>query len=73
MKKIIKIIYFLLLIVIINKLKKMKKQMALEELIKARKITNITIDRVEIAKSYIEKKYSLRKQQIEEKQKGKFK
>jgi len=36
---------------------------------KARKITNITIDRVEIAKSYIEKKYSLRKQQIEEKQK----
>ncbi len=71
MKKIIKIINFLLLIVIINKLNKMKKQMTLEELIKARKITNITIDRVEIAKSYIEKKYSLRKQQIEEKQKGK--
>ena len=71
MKKIIKIINFLLLIVIINKLNKMKKQMTLEELIKAKKITNITIDRVEIAKSYIEKKYSLRKQQIEEKQKGK--
>ena len=34
---------------------------------------HITIDRVEIAKSYIEKKYSLRKQQNEEKQKGKQK
>ena len=49
----------------------MKKQMTLEDLIKAKKITNITIDRVEVAKSYIEKKYSLRKQQNEEKQKGK--
>ncbi len=45
--------------------------MTLEELIKAKKITNITIDRAEEAKSYIEKKYSLIKQQIEEKQKGK--
>jgi hypothetical protein len=51
----------------------MKKQTTLEDLIKAGKITNITIDRVEIAKSYIEKKYSLRKQQNEEKQKGKKK
>jgi len=49
----------------------MKKQMTLEDLIKAKKITNITIYRVEAAKSYIEKKYSLRKQQNEEKQKGK--
>ena len=49
----------------------MKKKPTLEELIKAKKITNLTIDRVEVAKSYIEKKYSLRKQQIEEKQKGK--
>jgi hypothetical protein len=49
----------------------MKKHMTLEELIKAKKITNITIDRVEVAKSYIEKKYSLIKQQIEEKQKDK--
>ena len=30
----------------------MKKQMTLEELIKAKKITNITIDRVEVAKSF---------------------
>ena len=51
----------------------MKKQITLEDLIKAGKITNITIDRVEVAKSYIEKKYSLRKQQNEEKQKGKKK
>ena len=51
----------------------MKKQTTLEDLIKAGKITNITIDRVEVAKSYIEKKYSLRKQQNEEKQKGKKK
>ena len=29
--------------------------MTLEELIKAKKITNITIDRVEEAKTYIEK------------------
>ena len=49
----------------------MKKQVTLEDLLKAGKITNITIDRVEVAKSYIEKKYSLRKQQNEEKQKGK--
>jgi hypothetical protein len=51
----------------------MKKQVTLEDLIKKGKITNITIDRVEVAKSYIEKKYSLRKQQNEEKQKGKKK
>jgi hypothetical protein len=51
----------------------MKKQVTMEELIKKGKITNITIDRVEVAKSYIEKKYSLRKQQNEEKQKGKKK
>ena len=35
------------------------------------KITTKTIDRVNIAKSYIEKKYSLRKQKNEEKNKGK--
>ena len=51
----------------------MKNQITLEDLIRTKKITNITIDRVEIAKSYIEKKYSLRKQQNEEKQKGKQK
>ena len=45
--------------------------MTLEELIKAKKITNLTIDRVEVAKSYIEKKYSLRKQKNDEKNKGK--
>lgn len=33
----------------------MKKQVTLEDLIKQGKITNITIDRVEVAKSYIEK------------------
>ena len=48
-----------------------KMQMTLEDLIKAKKITNITLDRVRVVKSYIEKKYSLRKQQNEEKQKGK--
>ena len=47
--------------------------MKLEDLIKAKKITNITLDRVRVVKSYIEKKYSLRKQQNQEMQKGKQK
>ena len=48
-----------------------RKNLTLDDLIKMGKITSKTIDRVNIVKSYIEKKYSLRKQQIEEKQKGK--
>ena len=38
---------------------------------RSRKITSKTIDRVNIVKSYIEKKYSLRKQKNDEKNKGK--
>ena len=48
-----------------------KKNLTLDDLIKMGKITTKTIDRVNIAKSYIEKKYSLRKQKNEEKNKGK--
>mgnify|MGYP004447725937 CR=1 FL=1 len=48
----------------------MKKNVTLEELIKSGKITTKTLDRVSIVKSYIEKKYSLRKQKNEEKNKG---
>ena len=48
-----------------------KKNLTLEDLIKMGKITSKTIDRVNIVKSYIEKKYSLRKQKNDEKNKGK--
>ena len=49
-----------------------KKNLTLEDLIKMGKITSKTIDRVNIVKSYIEKKYSLRKQKNDEKNKGKL-
>ena len=48
-----------------------KKNLTLDDLIKKGIITSKTIDRVNIVKSYIEKKYSLRKQKIDEKKKGK--
>mgnify|MGYP007104064259 CR=1 FL=1 len=48
-----------------------KKNLTLDDLIKMGKITSKTIDRVNIVKSYIEKKYSLRKQKNDEKNKGK--
>ena len=48
-----------------------KKNLTLDDLIKMGKITSKTIDRVNIVKSYIEKKYSLRKQKKDEKNKGK--
>ena len=41
----------------------------LQALIKEGKITSLTIDRVNIAKSYIEKKYAIKKTQEEEKKK----
>ena len=61
-------------IVAIKKMKKSnesKKNLTLDDLIKMGKITSKTIDRVNIVKSYIEKKYSLRKQKNDEKNKGK--
>ena len=48
-----------------------RKNLTLDDLIKMGKITSKTIDRVNIVKSYIEKKYSLRKQKNDEKNKGK--
>ena len=48
-----------------------KNNLTLDDLIKMGKITSKTIDRVNIVKSYIEKKYSLRKQKNDEKNKGK--
>jgi hypothetical protein len=50
-----------------------KKNLTLDDLIKMGKITTKTIDRVNIVKSYIEKKYSLRNQKNDEKNKGKIK
>ena len=47
----------------------MKKHVTLEDLIKQGKITSLTIDRVNIAKSCIEKKYSLKKVKEAEKKK----
>lgn len=44
---------------------------SLETLLKEGKISAKTYDRVTIAKSYIEKKYSMKKTQEEEKRKGK--
>ena len=49
----------------------MKTTVTLEEYIKEGKITSKTLDRVKIAKSYIEKKYNLRKKEYELKKKGK--
>ena len=49
----------------------MKSTETLEEYIKEGKITSKTLDRVKIAKSYIEKKYNLRKKEYELKKKGK--
>ena len=48
-----------------------KKNLTLDDLIKMGKITSKTIDRINIVKSYIKKKYSLRKQINDEKNKGK--
>ena len=48
------------------------KNLTLDDLIKMGKITTKTIDRVNIVKSYIEKKYSLRNQKNDEKNKGKL-
>lgn len=44
---------------------------SLQKLLIDGKITSKTLDRVNITKSYIEKKYSLKKTQDEEKKKGK--
>ena len=48
-----------------------RKELTLEEMIKLGKITTKTFDRVSIVKSYIEKKYSLKNQKNDEKNKGK--
>ena len=45
-------------------------QVSLEALLKEGRITSKTYDRVNIAKSYIEKKYSMKKTKEEEKRKG---
>jgi hypothetical protein len=42
----------------------------LQQMMKEGKISQKTIERVNIAKSYIEKKYSLKKSKEEEKKKG---
>ena len=48
-----------------------RKELTLEEMIKLGKITTKTFDRVSIVKSYIEKKYSVKTQKTDEKNKGK--
>ena len=48
-----------------------RKELTLEEMIKLGKITTKTFDRVSIVKYYIEKKYSLKTQKTDEKNKGK--
>ena len=48
-----------------------RKELGIEELIKSGKITSKTFDRVSIVKSYIEKKYSLKTQKTDEKNRGK--
>ena len=48
-----------------------RKELTLEEMIQRGKITSKTFDRVSIVKSYIEKKYSLKTQKTDEKNKGK--
>ena len=47
------------------------KNITLADLIREGKITTKTLDRVNIAKSYIEKKYSIKKEKDIETQKGK--
>ena len=51
----------------------MKSTVTLQDFIKEGKITSKTLDRVKIAKSYIEKKYNLRRKEYEDKKKGKKK
>ena len=48
-----------------------RKELTLEEMIKRGKITSKTFDRVSIVKSYIEKKYCLKTQKTDEKNRGK--
>lgn len=48
----------------------MQNDVSLDQLLKDKKISQKTYDRVKISKSYIEKKYSLRKIKEEEKKKG---
>ena len=48
-----------------------RKELTLEEMIQRGKITSKTFDRVSIVKSYIEKKYSLKTQKTDEKNRGK--
>ena len=48
------------------------KELTLEEMIKRGKITSKTFDRVSIVKSYIEKKYCLKTQKTDEKNKGNY-
>jgi len=47
------------------------KNITLADLIREGKITTKTLDRVNIAKSYLEKKYSIKKEKDTEIQKGK--
>ena len=49
-----------------------QRKETLEEMIKRGKITSKTFDRVSIVKSYIEKKYSLKTQKTDEKNKGNY-
>ena len=51
----------------------MKNIISVSDLIREGKITSKTFDRVNIAKSYIEKKYSIKKEKEIEMQKGKKK
>ena len=44
----------------------------LQQLLKEGKINSKTLERVNIAKSYIEKKYSIKKTKEEEKKKGNY-
>ena len=50
----------------------MKNQPTIEELIKSGKITEKTLYRANIVKSFIEKKYSLRKQKNDCKKRGNY-
>lgn len=49
-----------------------RKELTLEEMIKQGKITSKTFDRVSIVKSYIEKKYCLKTQKTDEKNRGNY-
>jgi len=44
----------------------------INQLLKEGKITSKTLDKVKIAKSYIEKKYTIKKANEEEKKKGNY-